>query len=1118
MQYLQRETTLELFAYIEEIWHDKLLTPKERLPKLRYVLEEAFRELTSDEFRLPAQNLFGRMVFVFTEQNCPENLKDEWHGFRQFLNKIVHERKCIPTDADDRAGISVACEILHHFSRLDIPVSLQGIRTGNGQQHFARQFKRISPDELHEFRMLVLGIHPAADDQAGKFCTIVGETEDYGLVRVIAQNDRLKQNDAPDWTEFADITPRYSTLFWEGLQKDKNQDTNFLTTQWTLAVVEPDYLVEAKKLANCCQNNFDNENIYFLRRFESSSPTEHMLSAIAVGQIFNDLLTRREIGELGELSFQRFAAANTFYLLRFGHNPKDRTFNKSEVGGKIVDPARRQIANLLHITRYFKDWKVSVEPTFHSARYGLTGRLDALFSLPNEGDRMDIVEMKSGQPPFPGEIKPEHAAQGFLYTLLLQEVFPERRGATSIFYSADAKSGKPLRDINEAQLHKKQALLMLRNRVVAIELCLANGDIAPLSRLFVEKSGRLGFSENTRTPLSSFFMSATSLEKDYFCEYCCFIFRELQFVKIGMNHGEEEKMLGFSALWQRSLEEKQERLEVLAGLEILNVLCSERNFQVQLSILPENGGVNLREGDLAVLYPTPNPEQLYPLRYQILKCNIESLAPNSITVSLNNLELDPDFLNQSRFWAIERDIQESSYDKMLRSLDLFATALQPKRDLLLGLKRPAFGDILMLEHPEIFSGNQSEIVSRALSARDYFLIQGPPGTGKTSRILTEIAASLINKGENILVIAFTNRAIGEICEALSKKGIKYLRLGRGSYDENSFERLKNEIEKIEALHAAILRPQVYVSTQSSMLNHMDLFDVKAFQTVIVDEASQLLEPQLIGILTRCERFILIGDEKQLPAVVQQPETASAAKSAHLREIGLENLRESLFYRLLRNAEMKGWSDCHAMLSHHHRMHEELAAFVNQHFYERKLEIASETQKRPNLISPIDENDNFGNKLAISRVVYFPSKLEKGSKVNEDEAQRVVELAYYIRDNYEHWYDEPFDEAVHLGIITPFRAQIGKIRQLLQGDFPNLLIDTVERFQGSERDIILISYAVRSPQQLKNIQALTPDRKVDRKLNVALSRAKNHVIITGCKEVLLNGLFFRELLEYCHEKG
>ena len=152
-------------------------------------------------------------------------------------------------------------------------------------------------------------------------------------------------------------------------------------------------------------------------------------------------------------------------------------------------------------------------------------------------------------------------------------------------------------------------------------------------------------------------------------------------------------------------------------------------------------------------------------------------------------------------------------------------------------------------------------------------------------------------------------------------------------------------------------------------------------------------------------------------------------------------------------------------------------------------------------------------LAQSRILFIPLQQEQGTKVHKQEAARVNKILNTIA----RVYGSDFNKET-VGVITPYRAQIGEISSKLPENLRKLVtVDTVERFQGSEREIIIISFAVNHPKQLQNLQALTLDREVDRKLNVALTRAKAYLIILGRPDILGRREHFRQLIEFIKQR-
>lgn len=372
------------------------------------------------------------------------------------------------------------------------------------------------------------------------------------------------------------------------------------------------------------------------------------------------------------------------------------------------------------------------------------------------------------------------------------------------------------------------------------------------------------------------------------------------------------------------------------------------------------------------------------------------------------------------------------------------------------------------------------MLARAIASKDYFLLpQGPPGTGKTSVMLRNLVEHLFTKtDETLLVLAFTNRAVDEICSAIKRisADLPFLRLGSKETTEHPSKLLSIIAHEIpfEELKVLLDTTRIIVSTVSSVNSNPEILKLKRFSTAIIDEASQLIEPQIIGILAAVNRFILIGDEKQLPAVVVQNERGAVVKNENFSEIHLTDLRISLFERLLRCCTANGWTDGFGMLTRQARMHNDIQRFPSKLFYDRRLETMNEWQhseynskdSRTDLPHYSAEEEGYSlpadiiEKIRTKRMMYIPSKREHRPKVHRGEA----EIAATIVSHIAKWYGDAFTSTT-LGVITPFRAQIAEIYSLLPIELrPLVTIDTVERYQGSERDIIILSCAVSHAAQ------------------------------------------------------
>ncbi|HHS95116.1 MAG TPA: DNA helicase, partial [Phaeodactylibacter sp.] len=264
------------------------------------------------------------------------------------------------------------------------------------------------------------------------------------------------------------------------------------------------------------------------------------------------------------------------------------------------------------------------------------------------------------------------------------------------------------------------------------------------------------------------------------------------------------------------------------------------------------------------------------------------------------------------------------------------------------------------------------------------------------------------------------------------------------------------------------------------------------------------------------------DHRQLPAVVKQDSHSSKVKDENLQAIGLNNLRNSLFERLYNRCQKENWDWAYGQLTHQGRMHQDIMAFSSRLFYGNALKTLPEgspKHEEQNKAIEWELPDDAGpiEKMLCSQRVLFlntpPNDTEDLQKNNPYEAKRIAELILAFQKIYA-FNGVSFTKDT-LGIITPYRAQIAQIKSVLQEESISddlLTIDTVERYQGGARDIILLSLCANHSRQLRSLISHS-DEGVDRKLNVALTRARKHLIILGNAEVLKADRVYRELMDY-----
>jgi superfamily I DNA and/or RNA helicase len=202
-----------------------------------------------------------------------------------------------------------------------------------------------------------------------------------------------------------------------------------------------------------------------------------------------------------------------------------------------------------------------------------------------------------------------------------------------------------------------------------------------------------------------------------------------------------------------------------------------------------------------------------------------------------------------------------------------------------------------------------------------------------------------------------------------------------------------------------------------------------------------------------------------------------------------------------------------MLETHYRLHEDISELIN-HSYKNKLKSGNESQKSPFNVFNINSKNNIEKLLSSSRIIFIDSLYERTSKSNFSESQIVVGLMKTVRDVYGNNFSEDT-----LGVITPWRAQIALINKYLENEnkFEKVTVDTVERFQGSERKIIIVSFAVHNPNQLINLESINTEG-IDRKLLVTLSRASEQLILIGYNKALESSPNYSRMIKHIKSNG
>lgn len=912
-----------------------------------------------------------------------------------------------------------------------------------------------------------------------------------------------------------------------------------------LIILEPDYLIDISALAECHQNYGSHPLNYLVQKFKPREITQHILLGNAANQFLDDCVNEQPNQSASyEYSMQKVFRNDMLAYSICPHIDKE-FFNQAKAQFKAI---QETIRTLLTSPVCPIDQKgAQVEPSFLCEAMGLQGRMDFL-----QTDYRNLIELKSGKAEGIGHnvrSKESHSLQMALYKEILfySLNIPRERVTSYLFYSRYPKL------FAEQNTPKQiQQAMLIRNQIVANEImCKADGGkklltYATAETLNLRHCKGVLWKEYQAPQLEAFFnpfRQASELTLNYFFTFNAFVTREQYLSKTGNIRSNYNG--GFSDTWNTDTATKLALGNILVDLRILSFKTTNEGIESVTFSIPENEYnylPNFRIGDIIMLYER-NKDDDKATNHQIIRGNLETITRNQLCIGLRNKQRNPLIFNKESSYAIEHDMMDSAYSILYKGLYSLLTVPEKRRQLLLGERTPRI-DLQEKRIGNYANEQINRIVQQAKQAQDYFLLIGPPGTGKTSVALRSIVEEFhLDKNKNILLLAYTNRAVDEICETLSRitPTPEYLRIGSELACEERFrphllKNLTKTYKKRTEVEAFIQKNRIVVGTVSSISGRKDLFEMKHFDVAIIDEASQILEPQILGILCahgngHCyiDKFILIGDHKQLPAVVLQESQDSMVQSEQLRNIGITDCRNSLFERLYTYWQNKPSEGIIAMLDKQGRMHPNICAFVNQYFYDNKLNIVPLPHQQASLewnLLPNNHPDKLLTLVATERLAFIhtPSpRVEEANKANLYEARIAAQLIKHIYQlclaNH-----QPFEPEKRIGIIVPFRNQISMISNELTSldiqETEQITIDTVERFQGSQRDIIIYSTTVSQLHQLENLSVIsqTDGYMVDRKLNVAITRARKQLFILGNKELLQKQNIYSRLILFIENHG
>ena len=967
-----------------------------------------------------------------------------------------------------------------------------------------------------------------------------------------------------------------------------------------LIVLLPDLLINITTISSCFKEVGNSALNYLISLVNPNPTTAPMLLGNFAGQMLDE-----EVHHIiDDVSYAK--SARSF----FGKNAAklavidiDQAFGNEAQRQQLI--IRDMVRNKFREIPYYKPSEVLLEPSFFSEMLGLQGRMDLL-----QADMRVLIEQKSGKRNyFTNGHQETHYVQMLLYRAILQYNYqmPAKQIDTYLLYSK-FKDGLLKEGSAPALLAEA---MMIRNQIARMTADLAQGRGEEMMMAIEPEHLNLkhiynNFWNNFILPQLTAALKpmhqADVVTRKYFFRMLTFVTQEYMLDKTGTANKEAS---GVAAMWNATTEEKLSAGNMLVDLVIkqLEEKAAGEGITTMVMGVDADGLTtlpNFRVGDMVVAYAYETDGEPRPTNTILFRANITAMEPDAVTIAL----LDPQ-KNKRIFrtgdakvrWALEHDSSDNSFTRLTQSVAQVLRATPQRRKLLLGLRPPRTDSSRV---PVGTYGTFDGLVRKFVGALDYMLLIGPPGTGKTSFGLVNILKEqLATDHLPVLLLSFTNRAVNEICSKLVEHGIDFVRLGHSTSCPDDYRKyLMGEraaaCQNLTQVREMIATTRVFVSTTSTMLNNVQLLESMQFGLAIVDEASQILDPHLLGILCArhgqrdaIKRFVLIGDQKQLPAVVQQSEEVSEVKEEELRELGITNCRHSLFERLLRlnsgmlndasdsalnNASADALNDASEsddgsasssgdglsvavssgdgsspgesaqpdvvyMFSKQGRMHRDVADFANVAFYGGKLDVVPLDHQLAPMALEYDPTNALAQQLATQRMLFFAVDPRREAQTMTDDDFRVGEdkvnrpearcIARIVKTVYDLWLrnGRTFEPDKSLGIIVPYRHQIACVKDCLKAygiaALLEVTIDTVERFQGSQRDVIVYGFTIQKRRQLDFLLGNIYDDNgtpVDRKLNVALTRAREQNILVGNPRLLANDSIFARLLNFVKEKG